>query len=608
MTEEMRKYVGSRYVPIFGRIGDETLSWDNTKPYEPLTIVLYNGNSYTSRQFVPIGTPIENTDYWALTANYNAQIQQYRNDLDALGAKLPEGDFSSTDTVKKYVDDKDSAMQSYVNSQIANSIGSLSSSQPIFVASTDDMTDNTKIYVLTSNNHIYAYNGSAFADTLSVYSNSSNTITVERIIAPSNYSTYLPSFNADTGSGIYSFEGFSFGSTFPSNSPYSDNKYKGAGSSVLISVKQTNSTLVNQIFFDNYNVWYRMINVGTSQFPTWESSFSPSQQLIAASNYATRLPDVKNLYPNSCAMLNFAKNSTSIPANLPYSRWIWGSPCFLMCIDDYYKTMRTYIFKTERNTYFRNYNVSSASWVSGWNNIAMDDLIVSKQYSSTYYSSLTQACLDAYNSSCQCRVVVYDGEYDVLDEFETLFGDLGEMTSSNPFYRGIVLRNYSIIGFGNNNITFEYDGESTDIMEYFSLLTANLNANERVTNIEIAGLNLSASNIRYLIHDDCGTSDSKQKYTHYYHDCHFTFDNSDNTAWNAAQIIGGGLGYQGIIKIENCIFEQNTDYELTGTLSYHNNIQADSKSKIIIKDNYITKGTIVLGYYGNSTLQTDAIV
>lgn len=71
-----RKYIGARYVPIFGRRGEESIAWDDTKPYEPLTIVLHEGNSYTSRQFVPAGIPITDADFWAQTGNYDAQVQQ----------------------------------------------------------------------------------------------------------------------------------------------------------------------------------------------------------------------------------------------------------------------------------------------------------------------------------------------------------------------------------------------------------------------------------------------------------------------------------------------------------------------------------------------------
>ena len=76
-----RQYIGQRYVPIFGRKGEESIEWDNTGIYEPLTIVLYQGNSYTSRQFVPIGVEITNQTYWANTGNYNAQVEAYRQEV-----------------------------------------------------------------------------------------------------------------------------------------------------------------------------------------------------------------------------------------------------------------------------------------------------------------------------------------------------------------------------------------------------------------------------------------------------------------------------------------------------------------------------------------------
>lgn len=63
-------------MPLFA----DPIDWDNTKTYEPLTIVYYQGNSYTSRQSVPAGVDITNTTYWALTGNYNAQIEQYRKE------------------------------------------------------------------------------------------------------------------------------------------------------------------------------------------------------------------------------------------------------------------------------------------------------------------------------------------------------------------------------------------------------------------------------------------------------------------------------------------------------------------------------------------------
>lgn len=82
------QYIGSRYVPLLGRKGEDSIEWDNAGTYEPLTIVLYQGNSYTSRQFVPVGIDITNQDYWASTGNYNAQIEQYRQEVQTFDERI----------------------------------------------------------------------------------------------------------------------------------------------------------------------------------------------------------------------------------------------------------------------------------------------------------------------------------------------------------------------------------------------------------------------------------------------------------------------------------------------------------------------------------------
>ena len=84
----VRQYIGARYVPIFGRKDEDSIQWDNTKPYEPLTVVLYQGNSYTSRQYVPAGIDITNQEFWANTGNYNAQVEAYRAEVQTLDTDI----------------------------------------------------------------------------------------------------------------------------------------------------------------------------------------------------------------------------------------------------------------------------------------------------------------------------------------------------------------------------------------------------------------------------------------------------------------------------------------------------------------------------------------
>lgn len=72
MEKPRNIYKGNRYVPkIMGE-------WDKLKKYEGLSIVLNEGNSYTSKKSVPVGIELTNETYWSSTGNYNVQIENYR--------------------------------------------------------------------------------------------------------------------------------------------------------------------------------------------------------------------------------------------------------------------------------------------------------------------------------------------------------------------------------------------------------------------------------------------------------------------------------------------------------------------------------------------------
>ena len=72
------QYIGARYVPKFA----DPLEWQDNTAYEYLTIVTYNGNSYTSRADVPAGVPPTNSSYWAETGNFNAQLDDLSTKID----------------------------------------------------------------------------------------------------------------------------------------------------------------------------------------------------------------------------------------------------------------------------------------------------------------------------------------------------------------------------------------------------------------------------------------------------------------------------------------------------------------------------------------------
>lgn len=112
------QYVGARYVPLFA----DPIEWSNETAYEPLTIVIHDGNSYTSRQAVPKGIDIANDEFWALTSNYNAQVESYRKETakavedagNALSlAKTNEQDIATLDS--EMAGTADSGLKTLIN-------------------------------------------------------------------------------------------------------------------------------------------------------------------------------------------------------------------------------------------------------------------------------------------------------------------------------------------------------------------------------------------------------------------------------------------------------------------------------------------------------------
>lgn len=121
----VRQYVGARYVPVFA----SPLEWSGTQGYEPLTIVAYQGNSYTSMQSVPAGIDIANTEYWVQTGNYNAQIEAYRKEVLAYDQRITD----NADAIAEVMSDIEAETQARIagDNELALRIDSLSKQTPV---------------------------------------------------------------------------------------------------------------------------------------------------------------------------------------------------------------------------------------------------------------------------------------------------------------------------------------------------------------------------------------------------------------------------------------------------------------------------------------------
>lgn len=81
----MPRYVGNRCIPM--PMGN----WERNKEYENLSVVLAsNGDSYTSKKNVPKGIELSNTEYWAISSRFNAQLETQKKRIDNIVA-LPNG-------------------------------------------------------------------------------------------------------------------------------------------------------------------------------------------------------------------------------------------------------------------------------------------------------------------------------------------------------------------------------------------------------------------------------------------------------------------------------------------------------------------------------------
>ena len=110
-----RQYIGARYVPQFyDNPDDGTSNWKSGVVYEPLTMVLYNSATYTSKKEVPqtVGDPASNPDYWVATGNYNGQIAYLQSEIGTL-ADLKTSDKSNLVAAINEVDNKFATPEMY---------------------------------------------------------------------------------------------------------------------------------------------------------------------------------------------------------------------------------------------------------------------------------------------------------------------------------------------------------------------------------------------------------------------------------------------------------------------------------------------------------------
>lgn len=194
------------------------------------------------------------------------------------------------------------------------------------------------------------------------------------------------------------------------------------------------------------------------------------------------------------------------------------------------------------------------------------------------------------------------GVWDIIEDYGGQSAVEALISSSN---RGLYLKNrVHVICSSDALIKCEYEGDNATTHAWL----VAFNAGDYGFTLENARIH--TKNCRYTIHDEMDRH--VPHYDNIYKNCDFVHDNDYNDG-GGMQVIGGGLGKDGRIVIDGCIFENPVYSEQSGThaiVSYHNTwYEAGGRSTIEITDCYfVGNSTARVSYFGNSTDMTKAII
>ena len=214
--------------------------------------------------------------------------------------------------------------------------------------------------------------------------------------------------------------------------------------------------------------------------------------------------------------------------------------------------------------------------------------------------------VDALAFACEymdSTVYVGSGEWDIISELGQEY--INSVSVSKP---GIILKNRVHVIFSTDAVVVcNYTGTRDETIQHLSAFNAG------PYGFTLENAHIQTKNCRYCVHDERATY--TDAYKNHYINCVMTHDNSlvsGARKQGMAQCIGGGLGADGHIIIEGCVFE-NTNPEYAAIypviLSYHNTSASSGKSIVDVKGNVLKgRGKARFSWYGTTTDITEFLV
>ena len=234
-------------------------------------------------------------------------VDNYLKNLDVqneINIKLDEmaSDGTLSNLLLPIVNETVKPLQNDVNvltlkyNELNSKVNSYVSGNPIIVDSTEEMTDTSKIYVLSSNGHIYYYDdvSKTFIDSNLTYSNDLTNYLGTKSNIDGLDNTY--NLNDLTETGLYYIKG----SSQPVNTPFPN-----AG---VIIVFYQNIDRFYQFAIDYKTLSIYKRNFVTNEFTPWKKSFD--------FNYFVNIDDLNKLTENGYSYLSTNNNIKNTPSKI----------------------------------------------------------------------------------------------------------------------------------------------------------------------------------------------------------------------------------------------------------------------------------------------------
>ena len=552
----MPKYVGNRCIPM--PMGN----WDKNKEYGNLSVVLAsNGDSYTSKKNVPKGIELSNTEYWAISSKFNAQLEVQKQRIDNIVA-LPDGSTTGDAELTDIRVGADGKTYPNAGDAVRGQVSSLK----------EDLGD-----------YFYKGNIENEYNTINLNQNYTKGTPIEFTITHCNAAFISCAILGIKSDGTFDTIYTNYlGVNIPNYLVIYDN-YASLRISMRVSDYSSGGTFTVFIApFGVSDIGQRI--AGNTKNIKWNLDIT---QTDFNSQYATKSYDVEQNTDYLIVIPSYTGNYFSKYAILG----IKSDNTFDTLLSNQTELNKLFLINSKSYTQIR---ISMVSTVASRH--CSFTSICTKATQNGLYGNLASLKSAIEQLSDYKQVVTINNGDDLYNIISSIGNDTHVIINAGEYDISSHIKNGENELFIKNGCWYEGVGDVTIKCNLDTLnTTPSVFRFERGSG-KISGVNIECSNIRYCIHDDTGGT-LLTPALHEIYNCKLTY-NGNAVGWTP-RAIGGGCGNNVTTIIKDCIVECAYSQRV---IDYHSNYSVVStpstqklaKGKLIIENCYSSTGDIYI--------------